>query len=77
MILIYKDICKGYRKEIPIEQYPNCLKNLMYDKECKQFCIRSHKHEMYLQRIAIKFLSPFDDKCEFINNHESRPWGYL
>ena len=45
-------ICKGCKKEISFGQYHKCLKNILYDKECKQYCIRSHDHEMSLQQIT-------------------------
>ena len=73
----FKGIVKGYKKEITFDQYYSCLKNQTYDKTCKQFCIRSHDHNMYLQQITKKSLSPFDDKREYINEIYSRPWGGL
>ena len=48
--------------------------NQTYDKTCKQYCIRSHDHEMFLQKITKKSLSPFDDKRKYINNIQSTPW---
>ena len=78
-----KGIVKGYKKEISFDQYYNCLKNEKYDKTCKQFCIRSHDHNMFLQQITKKSLSPFDDKRplddkrKYINEIESKPWGGL
>ena len=72
-----KGICKGYEKEISFDQYYKCLKNERYDRECKQYCIRSHDHDIFLQQITQKTLSPFDDKGEYISNVESRPWGGL
>ena len=50
MIKKLKGICKGYKNEISYEQYHECLKNETYEKECKQYCIRSHDHEMHLQQ---------------------------
>ena len=70
-------IGNGYKKEIAFDQYLNCLKNETYNRESKQYCNRSHDHEMYLQQITKKSLSPFDDKREYINKTESRPWGGL
>ena len=72
-----KGICKGYTKEISFDQYHKCLKKETYDRECKQYCLRSHDHDMYLQQITKKTLSPFDDKREYINETKSRPWGGL
>ena len=54
-----KNICKGYKKEISFDQYYKCLKNENYDKECKQYCIRSHDHDMYLQQITKKIIVSF------------------
>ena len=54
-----KGICKGYKKEISFDQYYKCLKNETNDRECKQFCIRSHDHEMYLQQTTKKIIEPF------------------
>ena len=71
----FKGIVKGYKKEISFDQYYKCLKNQTYDKTCKQFCIRNHDHGKYLQQITKKSLSPFDDKREYINEIESKPWG--
>ena len=56
-----KGICKGYKKEIPFEQYHKCLKIKTYDKQCEQHCTKSHDHEMQLQQRTKKSLSPFDD----------------
>ena len=72
-----KGIIKGYKKGISFDQYYKCLKNETYDETCKQFCIRSHDHDMYLQQITKKSLSPFDDKRQCINETQSRPWGGL
>ena len=72
-----KGICKGYKNEISFDQYYKRLKNKTYDKTCKQYCIRFHDHNMFIQKITKKSLSPFDDKREYINNIESRPWGGL
>ena len=69
--------CKGYKKEISFDQYYKRLKNEKNNRVCKQFCMRSHDHDMYLQQITKKSLSPFDDKREYISNIESRPWGGL
>ena len=73
----FKGIVKGFKKEISFDQYYKCLKNETYDKTCKQFCIRNHDHGMYLQQITKKSLNPFDDKREYINETENRPWGGL
>ena len=73
----YKGICKGHKKEIPFDQYYKCFKKETYDKQCEQFCIRSHDHEIYLQQITKKSMSLFDDKREYINETKSRPWGGL
>ena len=48
--------------------------NQTYNKTCKQFCIRSHDHGMYLQQITKKSLSPFDVKRKYIINIQSIPW---
>ena len=72
-----KCIWKGYKNEIPFDQNYKCLENKTYDKTCKQYCITFHDHNMFLQEITKKSLSPFDDKREYINNIESRPWGGL
>ena len=48
------------------------------DKECKQYCIRSHDHDMYPQQITKEALSPFDDEREYIKKEiKSKPWGGL
>ena len=70
----FKGIVKGYKKEISFDQYYKCLMNQTYNNTCKQFCIRSHDHEMFLQQITKKSLSPFDDKRKYINNIQSIPW---
>ena len=70
----FKGIVKGYKKEISFDQYYKCLMNQSYNKTCKQFCIRSHDHNMFLQQITKKSLSPFDDKRKYINNIQSTPW---
>ena len=70
-----KGIVKGYKKKITFDQNYKCLKNETYDKTCKQFWIRSHDHNMFLQQITKKPLSPFDDKRKYINNIQSIPWG--
>ena len=70
----FKGIVKGYKKEISFDQYYKCLKNETYNKTCKQFCIRSHDHYMFLRQITKKSLSPFDDKRKYINNIQSIPW---
>ena len=69
-----KGIVKGYKKKISFDQYYKCLMNQTYNKNCKQFCIRSHDHNMFLQQITKKSLSTFDDKRKFINNIQSIPW---
>ena len=66
-----KGFCKGHKKEISFDQYYKCLKNEPYNRTCKQFCIRSHNHNMHLQQITEKTLSPFDYKREYINETES------
>ena len=48
--------------------------NQTYDKTCKQICIRSHDHHMFLQQITKKSLSAFDDKRKYINNIQSIRW---
>ena len=48
----FKGIVKGYKKEISFDQYYKCLMNQTYNNTCKQFCIRSHDHEMFLQQIT-------------------------
>ena len=73
----FKGICKGFGKEISFEQYHNCLKSLTDKKECKQFRIRSHYLKNSSQKKTKKPLSPSDDKKEYTNKTESRPWGYL
>ena len=73
----FKGIVKGYKDEISFEQYYNCLMNLEYDKICTQHCIRSHDHEMFLQKLTKKSLNPFDDKRKYINEIQSMPWGGL
>ena len=70
----FKGIVKGYKKEISFDQYYKCLMNQSYNSTCKQYCIRSHDHEMYLQQITKKSLSPFDDKRKYIDNIQSIPW---
>ena len=70
----FKGIVKGYKTEISFDQYYKCLKNETYNKTCKQFCIRSHDHNMFLQEITKKSLCPFDDKRKYYNNIESIPW---
>ena len=69
----FKGIAKGYKKEISFDQYYKCLKNEIYDRTCKQFCIRNHDHGMYLQQITKKSLNPLDDKREYIIETENRP----
>ena len=71
-----KGIVKGYKKKISLDQYYKCLMNQTYDITCKQFCIRSHDHNMFLQQITKKLLSPFDDKRKYINKIQSIPWEY-
>ena len=73
----FKGIIKGYKKETLFDQYYKCLMNQTYNKTCEQFCIRSHDHNMYLQQITKKSLSPFDDKRKYINNIQSIAWGGL
>ena len=73
----FKGIVKGYKKEISFDQYYKCLMNQTYNQTCTQYCIRSHDHNMYLQQITKKSLSPFDDKREYIKNIQSRAWGGL
>ena len=73
----FKRIVKGYKKKISFDQYYKCLMNQSYNKTSEQFCIRSHDHNMYLQQITKKSLSPFDDKRKYINNIQSIPWGGL
>ena len=51
--------------------------NQTYNKTCKQFCIRSHDHNMFLQQKTKKSLSVFDDKRKDINNIQSILWGSL
>ena len=70
----FKGIVKGYKKEISFDQYYKCLMNQTYNKTCTQFCIRNHDHNMFLQQITKKSLSPFDDKRKYINNIQSIPW---
>ena len=48
--------------------------NQTYNQTCKHFCIRNHDHNMYLQQITKKSLSPFDDIRKYINNIQSMPW---
>ena len=72
-----KGICKGYEKEISFDQYYKCLKNETYDRDCKQYCIRSHDHDMYLQQITKKTLSPLMINENILVVSKFRPWGGL
>ena len=70
-----KGISKSQSKHIKFEEYYNCLFGGEYQKECKNYTIRSINHEMIPQEIKKSTLSIFDDKRCYINNIESIPWN--
>ena len=45
--------------------------------ECTQLILRSINHDLYMQSVTEKSLSPFDDKRKYQNSFISGPWVYL
>ena len=70
-----KGISKSQSKNIKFEEYYKCLFGKEYQRECKDYIIRSINHEMVLQEVKKSTLSIFDDKRCYINNIESKPWN--
>ena len=68
-----KGISKSQSKHIKFEEYYNCLFGKEYQKECKNYIIRSSNHEMVLQEVKKSTLSIFDDKRCYIKETESIP----
>ena len=69
-----KGISKSQPKHIKFEEYTNCLDGEEYQRECKNYILRSINHEMNL-RGKKSTLSVFDDKRCYINETESKPWN--
>ena len=69
-----KGISKSQSKNIKFEEYKKCLDGEYYQQECDNYNIRSHNHEIVLQKVKKSTLSIFDDKICYINNIESKPW---
>ena len=69
-----KGIQKSYSKNIEFDNILSVF-NQIYEKECTQHLILSIIHDMFVQKVTKKSLSPFDDKREFINNIESIPFS--
>ena len=74
---IFKSICKGNSKNNIFKQCYNCIQNKPYNRECTQYCLRSHDQEMFQEKITKKSLSPFDDKRECRDKIISKPWSGL
>ena len=70
-----KGISRSQSKNIKFEEYYICLFGGECQKECDNYIIRSHNHDMYLQRVKKPTLSIFDDKRWYINNIEIKPWN--
>ena len=70
-----KGISKSQSKHIKFEEYYNCLFSKEYQKECKNYIIRSINHEMVLQEVKKSTLSIFDDKRCYLNEIKSIPWN--
>ena len=47
-----------------------CLDGMKFQNGSDSYILRSIIHEMYLQRVQISTLSPFDDKRCYENNIE-------
>ena len=70
-----KGISKSQSKHNKLEEYYNCLFGGEYQRECKNYIIKSINHEMVLQEVKKSTLSIFDDKRCYINEIESMPWN--
>ena len=70
-----KGVSKSQSKHIKFEKYKRCLNGKEYQRECKNYLLRSINHEMYLQEVEKSTLSLFDDKRCYINEIESKPWN--
>ena len=70
-----KGISKSQTKHIKFEEYYNCLFGGEYQRECKNYIIRSIFLEMVLQEVKKSTLSIFDDKRCYINETKSIPWN--
>ena len=46
-----KGISKSQSKHIKFEEYKKCLDGEEYQRECKNYIIRSINHEMHLQEV--------------------------
>ena len=56
-----KGISRSQSKNNKFEEFYICLFGGKYQQECDNYLIRSHNHEMYLQRVRQSTLSQFDD----------------
>ena len=65
-----KGISKSQSKHIKFEEYKNCLAGKEYQKECKNFILRSINPEMHPQETKKSTLSLFDDKRCYVNETE-------
>ena len=56
-----KGVSKSQSKHNKFEEYKKCLDGEEYQRECKNYILRSNNHEMYLQVFKKSTLSLFDD----------------
>ena len=68
-----KGISKYQSKHCKFEEYKKRLDGQDYQKECKNYNLRSINHQMHLQKKSK--LSLFDDKRCYINKTERIPWS--
>ena len=64
-----KGISQSYSKNTKFDENKKCLDGEEYQKDCDNYIIRSHNHEMYLQRVKKSALSIFDDKRYYIKGN--------
>ena len=71
-----KGVSESQSKSLKFEENKKKLYGEEYQGECNNYIIRSNNHEMILQKVKKSTLSIFDDKRNFLNNIESKPWNY-
>ena len=70
-----KGISKSQSKHIKFEEYKKYVHGEKYQRECKNYILRSINHEMYLQEVKKSRLSIFHDKRCYIIETESISWN--
>ena len=70
-----KGVSKSQSKNIKFDENKKCLDGEEYQRECKNYIIRSINHEMVLQEVKKSTLSTSDDKRCYVNKIESTLWN--